>query len=369
MKPDDGRSVANRPLDALPMRRRQFLLSALGGAAAVAGSTLSAGPAHAEVEFQELYDAARKEGEMTWYVSFYGQEVAQTTVDAFVKKYPGLKVAAVRRTTGSTFQRINQDLRASANLASVLTMSGIADYYDQLKRGGHLAPYTPQNAAKLDKSVQSTIDPDFVYPMAGGLMVIAYNSQKLTADQAPKSWTDLTDPKWKDKLALSHPAFSGFDAALDVALMREKGWDYFVKINKNNPLIQRSTFDTITAINAGERLVASMPDTVAIESAAKGNPVAVLYPSDGSILIPGLTAIMKGAPQPNTAKLFTEFLLGTEHAKILADVHYVSVRPEVVTKLPTGQNLTDIPLIAIQPSAELGKDLKTVVEKWRDLFG
>ncbi len=306
---------------------------------------------------------------MVWYVSFYGESIAKATTEAFKKKYPGLQVSPVRRTTGSTFQRINQDLQANNNVAGVLSMSGIADYYDQLKARGALAQYTPVNAAKLDKSVRNVIDPGYVYPMGGGLMAIAYNSAKLTKAEAPRTGTTWPNLKWKGKLALSSPAFSGFDAALDVVLMQKKGWGYFEKLEKNKPLIQRSTFDTITALSSGERLVSTMPDGVAIEAIAKGNSLALVYPTDGSILIPGLTSIMKGAQQPNTAKLFTEFLLGIEHAKICAEASYVPVRPEVVMKLPTGQTISEIPITAVQPSAEFGKDLAVVIQKWRDLFG
>jgi iron(III) transport system substrate-binding protein len=349
--------------------RRRFVATAAGGLAAMALGRAGGASAQDEPALRALHEAARQEGEMIWYISLYGETIAKQTAAAFMKKYPGAKVSAVRRTTGSTFQRINQDLQAGSHVASVISMSGIADYYDQLKARGALAQYTPVSAAKLDPKVRDMIDPGYVYPMGGGLMAIAYNSAKLAKADAPRSWDDLADPKWKGKLALSSPAFSGFDAALDVVLMQKKGWGYFEKLEKNNPLIQRSTFDTITALNSGERLVATMPDGVAIEAIHKGNALALVYPTDGSILIPGLTAILKDAPQPNCAKLFTEFLLGVEHAQICADNHYVTVRPEVAMRLATGQSLSEIPVIAVQPSTEFGRNLAIVIQKWRDLFG
>lgn len=364
-----SRKLGDREWVPASAARRHFVQATLGGAAAIALGQARHAFAQDDTALRALYEAAKKEGEMVWYVSLYGDTIAKRTAAAFAKKYPGVTVSAVRRTTGSTFQRINQDLQANTAVAGVVSMSAVADYYEQLKARGALAQYTPLAAPKLDKSVQGLVDPGYAYPMGAGLMAIAYNSAKVAKADAPGSWQDLADPKWKGKLALSSPAFSGFDAALDVMLMRKLGWGYFEKLEKNSPLIQRSTFDTITAINSGERLVATMPDGVAIEAMQKGNALALVYPTDGSILIAGLTAIMKNAPQPNTAKLFTEFLLGVEHAQICADTHYVSVRPEVVTLLPTGQKLSDIPIIAVQPSAQLGKDLTIVIQKWRDLFG
>jgi len=339
-------------------------------AALIAFATLAASPARADDEFKDLHDAALKEPEMTWYVSLYGQDVAQQVVDAFAKKYPDLKkVVAIRRTTGATFQRIDQELRAKATIASVLTMSAVSDYYAILKQAGNLAQYTPRSAAKLDPTVQNTIDPGYAYPVGGGLMAIAYNPKLVPAADAPKSWDDLLDPKWKGKLALSHPAFSGFDAALDVYLMRTKGWDYFVKIAKNDPLIQRSTFDTVTGVSSGESAVTSLPDSLAIDSTAKGNPLIPVYPTDGSVLIVGLTAIMKDAPQPATAKLFTEFLLGVEHSQVEVNNHYFSARPEVPNKLPDGRDVSTVKVVSMEPSEAFGKDLTTVMERWRELFG
>jgi len=349
--------------------RRHFMQASVAAAAALALGPSRHAFAQDDAALRALYDAAKKEGEMVWYISLYGDTIAKRTAEAFGKKYPGLTVSPVRRTTGSTFQRLNQDLQTNTAVAGVVSMSAIADYYDQLKARGALMQYTPVAASKLDKSMQPLIDPGYAYPIGAGLMAIAYNSAKVAKADAPKSWQDLADPKWKGKLALSSPAFSGFDAALDVMLMRKLGWGYFEKLEKNAPLIQRSTFDTITAISSGERLVATMPDGVAIEAIKKGNALTLVYPSDGSILIPGLTAIMKNAPQPNTAKLFTEFLLGVEHAQICAEANYVPARPEVPMVLTTGQKLSDIPVIAVQPSAEFAKDLTTVIQKWRDTFG
>ena len=200
-------------------------------------------------------------------------------------------------------------------------------------------------------------------------MAMAYNNKLVSAADAPKSWADMADPKWKGKLAVGHPGFSGFDAALVAWLSKEKGWDYFKAVRANDPLVQRSTFDSITSLNSGERLVAPMPDGVAAPNIDKGNPIAVVYPTDGSLFIMGLTAIMKNAPQPNMAKLFTEFLLGAEHAEILVTNNYNSVRGGVARTLVGGKRLDDIAIVPLLPSVEYAEQLKTSTDQWRDMFG
>jgi iron(III) transport system substrate-binding protein len=200
-------------------------------------------------------------------------------------------------------------------------------------------------------------------------MSMAYNSKLISAADAPKSWSNMADPKWKGKIALGHPGFSGFDAALVAWLSGEKGWDYFAGLRANEPLIQRSTFDSIASLNSGERLIAPMPDGVAAANIAKGNPISVVYPSDGSLFILGFTAIMKNAPQPNMAKLFTEFLLSEEHARILVENDYDPVRGGISRPLVGGKQFRDIKVVPLLPSAEYANRLKAATEKWRDMFG
>lgn len=320
-------------------------------------------------DLRAIEAAARKEAPMTWYVSLYSQAVAEKATAAFAQKYPGLKVLAVRSTTGGSFQRLSQDLKSNVAVASVFSTTGLGGHYQILQRDGRLAEYVPENAGKLSPTVKSAIVPGHVYPMGAGLLAMAYNSAKVKPEDAPKSWQDLTDPKWKKRLALGHPAFSGFDAAWSVMMMKRVGWKYYEAIAKNEPLVQRSTFDTLTALSSGERVVATLPDAFAIDAAAKGNPVTVVYPSDGSVMILGYTAILKNAPQPNTARLFTEFLLDVEHAKVVADARYVSVRPEVVTVLQGGKRVNEIVLAPITPADETERELPRIIERWRELFG
>lgn len=349
-------------------RRISFVLAC----AAVALAMLL-GPGHgralAQGSLAAIEAEARKEGPMTWYLSFYGADTGEKTAAAFAAKYPGLTVKVVRATTGGIFQRVNQDLRANNVVASVITMSGIGDHYGELLRAKRLAEYTPQNADQIIPQLKSTIVPHYVYPMGGGLMALAYNTKLVAAADAPKAWADLANPRWKGKIALGHPGFSGFDAALVAWLSVEKGWDYFAALKANDPLIQRSTFDSITSLSSGERLIAPMPDGVAAPVIDKGNPIKVVYPTDGSLFIMGFTAILNGAPQPNTAKLFTEFLLGPEHARLLIENQYDPVRGDAERTLVGGGKLKDIRIVPLLPSAEYAARLKTSTDKWRDMFG
>ena len=80
--------------------------------------------------------------------------------------------------------------------------------------------------------------------MIGHMLI--YNSSKVKPEDAPRTWTDLLDPKWKNQVATGHPAFSGCTGVWVVALRKLYGWSYFEKLAKNNPRVGRSGNDPVT---------------------------------------------------------------------------------------------------------------------------
>ena len=111
-----------------------------------------------------------------------------------------------------------------------------------------------------------------------------------------------------------------------------------------------------------------LSDSQAVDSAKKGNPIAAVYPSDGTVMILGMTAVLKDAQQPNTARLFTEFLLGPEHGKVLISNGYQSSRADADNVLAGRKRLSEIPIAPVMSSKEFVQELPELIERWRDLF-
>ena len=57
----------------------------------------------------------------------------------------------------------------------------------------------------------------------------------MKAADAPKSYADLLDPKWKNQVAVGHPSYSGYVGTWVVAMRKLYGWDFFEKLEKNQP--------------------------------------------------------------------------------------------------------------------------------------
>ena len=189
----------------------------------------------------------------------------------------------------------------------------------------------------------------------------------MKAEDAPKKWTDLLDLKWKGKVSTGHPGFSGYVGTWVLTMRKLYGWQYFENLEKNKPQIGRSINDTVTALTAGERQVAAGADGSTLFSASRGNPLAIAYPSDGSVLIIAPSAIVKGSKHPSAAKLFMEYLYSIEAAKINAKHFGIPMRPEVPAP-PGAKPVSEVK--TIRPTvSEIDKGIPEVIEQWRDTFG
>jgi iron(III) transport system substrate-binding protein len=331
--------------------------------------TVAAAPVRAQMPAweQQLYDAAKKEKQFTVYTAHYDTETIADLCMAFDKRYPGVKCNFVRTTAQVAFQRLQQDMQANLAVASVFSSTDVSHYPD-LKKRGVLTTYQPHNLAKMVDSLKQYNDKDNNYWVtAAALVVLTYNNSLVPDKDAPKKWTDLLDPKWKDKVSIGHPAFSGYVGTWVVLMQKLYGWDYFVKLEKNKPQIGRSINDTVTMLNAKERWVAAVPEATTLLSRDKGNPLSVSYPTDGTLLMVSPTGIPKNAPAPNAAKLFVEFLLDKEAAEVQVKNHSLSVI-KGIKPAPGAKPLEDIKVIR-PTEEEITKGIPEVKEKFRDTFG
>ncbi len=337
-------------------------MKGLAGFAIVAA--LAFAPA-ARADMKALEAGAKKEGELTWYVAHYTSEGAEDLGRGFTEM-TGVKVNVVRTTAQVAYQRLLQDLKNNQTVCDVFSSTDVG-HYVRLAAEDRLEKYTPQTESKIAPMFRTFDSTGYYHATSAGLVVLTYNSAKVKAEEAPKKWPDVLDIKWKGKVSVGHPGFSGYVGTWALALRNLYGWSFFDKLEKNKPQIGRSINDTVTALSAGERQVAAGWDGSTLFSASRGNPLAVNYPSDGAVLIIAPSAIMKGAKHPNAARLFMEYLHSIEAAKINARHFAIPLRPEVPSP-PGAKSISEIK--TIRPTvAEIDKGIAEVIEQWRETFG
>lgn len=144
------------------------------------------------------------------------------------------------------------------------------------------------------------------------LLVILQNTKILPADQGPKGWSDLLDPKWKGKIAFTDPANSG-SAYTTVTLLvdlwggGDAGWKKVVALFKNLKVLNRSSL-VFQGVGNGEYPLGISLEYAGPMWAAGGAPVKTIYPADGTVAAMEGVAIIKGGPNPESARAFVDFV-------------------------------------------------------------
>jgi iron(III) transport system substrate-binding protein len=140
------------------------------------------------------------------------------------------------------------------------------------------------------------------------------------AEEAPKSYADLLDPKWAGKIVKAHPSYSGTILTATYQTARDVGWPYFEKLAQQRIMQVQSASDPPKKLALGERAV--MADGIEygmFQLKETGKPVEIIYPAEGTPLIIGPNGIFKNAPNPNAARLLQSYMLSAECQQLSID--------------------------------------------------
>jgi iron(III) transport system substrate-binding protein len=299
------------------LSRREILkASAALGASAFATRVMAQAPA-AEGVTPALIEAAKKEGKVVWYTSV-DLPLAERVGRAFEAKYPGIAVRVERSGAERVFQRIGQEYASNIRAVDVVNSSDAA-HLIVWKRDGWLAPYVTEDIAKHYPAEHKDADGQFA-SFRITLSVIAYNPNLVKADEAPKSFADLLDPKWAGKMVKAHPGYSGTIMTATYQISRDLGWEYLEKLARQRIMQVQSATDPPKKLALGERAVmADGVEYVVLQTKESGKPIEPVYASEGTPLIIGPNAIFKQAPNPNAARLFQSFSFSPECQQLIVD--------------------------------------------------
>jgi iron(III) transport system substrate-binding protein len=330
--------------------RRQALKAAGGLLAASAFSTrVLADAPPAETVTSALIEAARKEGQVIHYTST-DLPVAEKLAKAFEAKYPGIAVRVERTGAERVFQRIGQEYASSIHAVDVVNSSDAA-HFIFWKRDQLLDPYVPEDVAKYYPPEHK--DPDGLFASWRiFLSIIAYNTRLVKADDAPKSFADLLDPKWKGKIVKAHPGYSGTIMTATYQLQRDVGWSFFEQLAKQNVMQVQSAADPPKKLDLGERaIMADGNEYGLLQLREAGRPVEPVYASEGTPIIVGPNGIFKGAPHPNAARLFQSFCFSREAQQLIVDFGGLRSAHSQTTEKSSRIPLKDIKTLKDDPAA------------------
>ena len=275
-------------------------------------------PAALQGELEALIKAARAEGDVTFYSSAT-ENVAKQIGDAFTAKY-GVKFQFVRLAGAQVPLRYAAEAQTGNFAADLLYIAGSAkSIAPEWVAQGWLDTIA---AANLPVVKSGEFPAKFITGATAIVQVtpwyMAYNSQKISAADAPKDWPDLLKPQFKGQILLPDPRSS--DSYLDFwALLIDKyGEKFFAPLRAQNLRQYSSGVPAVQALGAGEGMV-EVPGVPALYTgiAAKGAPIVVIPVelTTGVEMQVLITARAK-AKHPAAARLLANFTMTPEGNKI-----------------------------------------------------
>jgi iron(III) transport system substrate-binding protein len=230
-----------------------------------------------------------------------------------------------------------------------------------------LRAYRPKNYERFPSTF--LLDKDgYFHAWRATIAQPVYNTRLVPANAVPKSWKDLLDPAWKDKQLKVHYV-SGAGTNVMAALTKIYGWDYYRSLRKNNPIIVQAASQGVSVVAAGEREIlveGNYYNTMRVK--AKGNPVNVIFPSEGAVLVLSPAGIAQKAPRPNAAVFFLEYMFSEKTQQLLIDNTRLYV-PHPNTKYPSDMpSLNQLKTLTV-PVDELVKRQSEIKRMFTEIFG
>jgi iron(III) transport system substrate-binding protein len=162
------------------------------------------------------------------------------------------------------------------------------------------------------------------------LDVVGYNTNLVPAAEAPKTWDDLTNPKWKGKIMLPTGSISDFAALRehkyggDLAKTRA----YYEEVAKNEPQLMEGPRQMSDLLAAGQNAI-FMGASVTQLYDLKRNGAPVDWAKEEGVVDPNVAGIVKNAPHPNASKLFINWLISEEGQTAMANMNRLTARPGI----------------------------------------
>lgn len=308
----------------------------------------------------ETSKAGGPKGTVMIYTSIY-PDIIELIKPALKKQFPDLEVQWFQAGTEKVMAKVAGEIEAKKIQADLLMVAD-PSYYLTLKNQNLLLKYDSPNR----KDVQINKDSEGYWTgVRISNMIIAYNTAKVNAADVPKTWKDLLDPKWKGKIAMPSPLLSGTAYVAAGELSDKYGWKYFEDLKANGMKVEEGNSAIQNKLVRGEYLAVMILEENILKIGAKGEPVKVVYPEDGTIVIPSPIAIFNTSKNQEAAKIVLDWFLSKEGQEVIVKGWMHSVRGDVAAPKGAPALKTFIDK-AIKPDwARLSKENEKIKETFR----
>ncbi len=304
---------------------------------------------------QALVEEAQKEGKLVFYGNITGIE---PIMEAFTQEYhiDGKYTRVSTSKFLSTVLAGHQSDRLSADV-----LQAPVPILHALKKKGLLAPCNSHRGA--DYPDWTRVD-DSIQLFGIEEVALIYNKDRVQRGDVPNRYSDLTNPKWQDKIVMPDPSTHATTISWLVALKEqvfssEEAWMKFLQgLAKNRPTFVASFGPTPAPIERGEKWIGiSLPKYIVTRAPS---PLGWAPKEDPLFGTPRGIAIAASAPHPQAARLFVDYWLSGKAMKLLAEkAGEFVLTPDIYPPIP------GIELEGVLPIRELSEE---ELQKWGAVF-
>lgn len=256
---------------------------------------------------------------------------AKIYIEAFQQRYPGIRVEWVRLSAGELLARLRAE---AANPRASLWLGGPSDTFILAKAEGLLAPYRESLGWQYLPSKFK--DPEgYWVGIYTGFIAFASNKDYLERYglEPPNSWYDLLRPEFCGKISVAFPYTSGTGytrlATLVFLMGEEEAFRFERKLSECIHHYTRAGSAPVTEVGLGEVAVGiAFSHDVIAKGIAKGYPVVLSFPKEGTGYEVGAMALIRGGPEPELAKIFYDWMLSAEAQSLFKRWFRVPLNPE-----------------------------------------
>jgi iron(III) transport system substrate-binding protein len=259
-----------------------------------------------------------RSGSVRIYVSLATSAMTRL-VAALNRHFPNLKIDFVRAGSVETVKRFVAE-RQAGRIGADLIHGADPGGFEYFAQKGWLDPrltalplIQDYRDGFFDKSA------GWVAMRATGIAPM-YNSRLVAKDALPKTWKELIEPQWKGRIAISDPNRAGSSFSHLYAMWKMYGADYLDRFARNDPFVAGDGTATRAAVADGERDIAPVSEYDAFEFRKEGRPVDVVWPQDGTIMLPAPLAVVKGSPNAENAMAVAEYALSRAGQELISGI-------------------------------------------------
>jgi iron(III) transport system substrate-binding protein len=336
------------------------LLASPGKTSAAAGGLTIDG---AQIADAPLYDAAKKEGKLLLYATYEAHGMG-LIVDKF-KADTGLAVDVIRLPSAEMFDRATAEFSTHRLAADYVDTTDVT-LTQKLADRGILTGYKVPEFGNIEPVLHAG-DGKW-YNVLRSVMSIGVNTALVKPADMPSQWTDILNPKWKDKISFANIDAGGTSFSFWFFLRQRYGLDAWRKAAAQNPRIGYSAQPVATDLARGESVIVVDPIESMIAGIATGAPLKIVLPAGGPSygIFGGITSV---APHPHAAQVWLNWITSKRGGAVLSSIGAYSIRRDAAPPTVPGVTMPPSNSLYNIRASDYMKSYVSFVKDWHAMFG